>query len=93
VLDGDLSAMRSISLGTAVLALLAADPFVAAEKALLQGYSKSVRGDGFLAMPIGTVPRPAGMKRAAAAFEDKLYNMEFFYATDGELFRPRRSHG
>lgn len=76
--------MRSISLGAAALALLGTDSFVAAEETLLHGFSKGVRGDGFLAMPVGTVQRPPGMKRAASAFEDRLYNMEFFYATDGE---------
>lgn len=82
---GSLYPMRSISLGAAALALLAAEPVMAVEEALLKGFSQAVRGQGYLALPVGTVQRPAGMKRATGAFEDQLYNMEFFYATDGEL--------
>ncbi|KAG8415380.1 hypothetical protein J3458_009231 [Metarhizium acridum] len=76
--------MRSVSLGTAVLVLLGADLSIAVDETLLKGFSQSASGDGFLAMPVGTVNRPPGARRAANAFEDKLYNMDFFYATDGE---------
>lgn len=54
------------------------------ERVAISGFSKAIRGDGFLAVPVGTVQRPAGQKREAKAYEDKLYNMNFFYATDGE---------
>lgn len=77
--------MWHISLGAAALALLVAEPVIAVEESLLKGFSQAVRGDGYLALPVGTVQRPASMKRATGAFEDQLYNMEFFYATDGEL--------
>lgn len=77
-------AMRSVSLGTAVLVLLGADLSIAVDKTLLKGFSQSVSGDGFLAMPVGTVNRPPGARRAANAFEDQLNNMDFFYATDGK---------
>lgn len=76
--------MRSVSLGTAVLVLLGADLSIAVDKTLLKGFSQSVSGDGFLAMPVGTVNRPPGARRAANAFEDQLNNMDFFYATDGK---------
>ncbi|KFG79024.1 secreted aspartic proteinase [Metarhizium anisopliae] len=80
--------MRSVSLGTAVLVLLGADLSIAVDKTLLKGFSQSVSGDGFLAMPVGTVNRPPGARRAANAFEDQLNNMDFFYATDVNIGSP-----
>ncbi|EFZ01182.1 Peptidase aspartic, active site protein [Metarhizium robertsii ARSEF 23] len=81
-------AMRSVSLGTAVLVLLGADLSIAVDETLLKGFSQSVSGDGFLAMPVGTVNRLPGVRRAANAFEDQLNNMDFFYATDVNIGSP-----
>ncbi|QUC19836.1 uncharacterized protein UV8b_04077 [Ustilaginoidea virens] len=81
--------MRCPSLRVAALALLATDSLVAAEESVLKGFSvAAIRGDGFLALPVGTVQRPAGQKRADKAFEDRLYNMEVFYATDVDIGNP-----
>ncbi|TWU74612.1 hypothetical protein ED733_001462 [Metarhizium rileyi] len=80
--------MRFEWLGTAVFALLGADRFVAAEDAPPEGVLNSVTGDGFLAMSVGTVERPPGMKRAANAFESKLFNKKFFYATEVNIGNP-----
>lgn len=81
--------MRFSALGTAAsLWFLGIDCSAAAarddERVAISGFSKAIRGDGFLAVPVGTVQRPVGQKREAKAYEDKLYNMNFFYATDGE---------
>ncbi|KAG5928206.1 hypothetical protein E4U42_001090 [Claviceps africana] len=89
---------------TTVLGLLAADSSVAAAAAaaaatpatfsltddgpVMSGFSEVMRGDGFLAVPVGTVPRSMGPKRAAEAFEDRLYNVNFFYATDVNIGVP-----
>ncbi|KHN98708.1 secreted aspartic proteinase [Metarhizium album ARSEF 1941] len=74
--------MWPVSWRAALLVLLGADLSAAADVSLLKGLSQYVRGDSFLSMPVGTVDRPPGAKRAANGFEEKLYNMEFFYATD-----------
>ncbi|KAK2590988.1 hypothetical protein QQS21_011324 [Conoideocrella luteorostrata] len=82
--------MRSIVLSATALALLATDSPVTAQEVFLSGFSKAVKGDGFLSVPVGTVNRPVavGEKRAGKAFEDKLYNKEFFYATDVDIGNP-----
>lgn len=87
--------MRTRSLGATALALLASDCVHCADAAAdvdvppgtVAGFANAVSGDGFLAIPVGTVPRPPRMANAngkRAAFEDQLKNMNFFYATDGE---------
>lgn len=39
---------------------------------------------GFVAVPVGAVPRPRSRSwRRAAAHEGRLDNMDFFYATEG----------
>lgn len=76
--------MRSSTLRAAALLSLTAEG-IAADKSLLKGYAAIKSGDGFLAVPVGTVDRPkSGRRRAASGFEDKLYNMDYFYATDGK---------
>ncbi|KAG6157574.1 hypothetical protein E4U50_003827 [Claviceps purpurea] len=86
--------MRFSALGAAAsLWFLSTDCSAAAtarddERVAINGFSKAIRGDGFLAVPVGTVQRPAGQKREAKAYEDKLYNMNFFYATDVEIGDP-----
>ncbi|POR39692.1 Putative 4-coumarate--CoA ligase 1 [Tolypocladium paradoxum] len=98
--------MRTRSLGAAALALLTSDCVYCADAAAVDvdgppgtvmGFANAVSGDGFLAVPIGTVPRPPSManangKRASGAFEDQLKNMNFFYATDGETVSPELRH-
>lgn len=81
--------MRSTSIGAAALALLATAYANAADEVFLSGFSNAIRGDGFLAVPVGTVERPASSKRAVQAFEDRLYNKDFFYATDGKRLVDR----
>lgn len=76
--------MRSLALGATALGLLAADSLFAAGEVFISGFSKAVRGDGYLSVPVGTVQRPASLKRAAKTFQDKLYNMDAFYATYSE---------
>ncbi|KAG6018730.1 hypothetical protein E4U41_003629 [Claviceps citrina] len=88
--------MRSMALGAAAaLGLVATDPVAAAaaaaaaaEGVVMSGFSQATRGDGFVVVPVGTVQRPVGLKREAKAFEDRLYNMEFFYATDVDIGDP-----
>ncbi|KND92583.1 putative 4-coumarate--CoA ligase 1 [Tolypocladium ophioglossoides CBS 100239] len=94
--------MRTRSLGAAALALLTSDYVYCADAAAvdvdgppgtIMGFANAVSGDGFLAVPIGTVPRPPRLpdakgKRAGAAFEDQLKNMNFFYATDVNIGTP-----
>ncbi|KAG6003178.1 hypothetical protein E4U21_002292 [Claviceps maximensis] len=88
--------MRSIALGaTAALGLLATDSSVAAaaaapadEGVVMTGFPRALRGDGYLAVPVSTIRRPMGLKRDAGAFEDRLYNLNYFYATDVNIGVP-----
>ncbi|QPH17748.1 hypothetical protein C2857_002636 [Epichloe festucae Fl1] len=80
--------MRSIALGATALGLLAIDSLVAAGDVFISHYSKAVRGHGYLSVPVGTVQRPASSKRAAKTFQDKLYNMDAFYATHVDIGEP-----
>ncbi|GAB0138121.1 hypothetical protein EsDP_00006365 [Epichloe bromicola] len=81
--------MRPIALGATALGLLATDSLVAAAgKVFIGGRSKAVRGDGYLSVPVGTVQRPVRSKRAAKTFQDKLYNIDAFYATLVDIGEP-----
>jgi hypothetical protein len=46
-------------------------------------FPRAVSGDGYLAIPIGTVDRPRNQKRQSE-IETLLTNEEFFYATESE---------
>ncbi|OAQ86362.1 candidapepsin-4 precursor [Purpureocillium lilacinum] len=91
--------MRTVSLSAAALTLLASHRVDAAAvgndgnaPGPIMGFANAVAGDGFLALPVGTVarpPRPQNAKgRRANAFEDQLKNMDFFYATDVNIGSP-----
>ncbi|OAQ94321.1 candidapepsin-4 precursor [Purpureocillium lilacinum] len=91
--------MRTVSLSAAALTLLASRRVDAAAvgndgnaPGPIMGFANAVAGDGFLALPVGTVarpPRPQNAKgRRANAFEDQLKNMDFFYATDVNIGSP-----
>ncbi|KAM4064979.1 eukaryotic aspartyl protease [Hirsutella rhossiliensis] len=60
---------------------------------MIAGFSEFVSGEGFLAVPVGTVQRPpreakSKGKRAGQAFESQLENKDFFYATDVNIGSP-----
>ncbi|KAJ6444054.1 secreted aspartic proteinase [Purpureocillium lavendulum] len=89
----DYDMMRTVSLTAAALTLLASRGVDAAAvgddanaPGPIMGFANAVAGDGFLALPVGTVSRPSrppnSKGRRANAFEDQLKNMDFFYATD-----------
>lgn len=71
---------------------LASSPSPADRPPMMAGFSEFTSGEGFLAVPVGTVQRPARQakskdKRAGQAYESQLENKDFFYATDGECRR------
>ena len=76
--------MRLSGFGLTALAMVAGDTACAFDDTLLRGYSEVVRGEGYLAMPVGTIDRPMSKKRDTKAFEDRLFNEQFFYATQGK---------
>ncbi|KJZ75726.1 hypothetical protein HIM_04883 [Hirsutella minnesotensis 3608] len=90
------------SLGTAVLlsflgvqgTRLASASSPSSSSLRTAGFPRGVSGDGFFAVPVGTVDHPQGatpgskFKRAGRAFQDDLDNMQFFYAADVEIGTP-----
>ncbi|PHH69910.1 hypothetical protein CDD82_7436 [Ophiocordyceps australis] len=82
------------SAATVVLILLLANTHnvVKAHDTLSLGhFPRAVTGKGYLAMPVGTIPRPpkSGSKRRRDnAVQDELTNEEFFYATEVQIGNP-----
>ncbi|KAG5977414.1 hypothetical protein E4U55_006828 [Claviceps digitariae] len=85
---GLLATSSSVAAAAAAAAATAAAHAPVDDGLVMSGFSKAIRGDGFLAVPVGTIRRPMGSKRAAEAFEDRLYNLNFFYATDVNIGDP-----
>lgn len=80
------SATSSTSLAATLVLLLLAGGGVDAAAAR---FPRAVSGDGFLAVPVGTINKAKGntLKGRSSsddAFETVLKNYEFFYATEGE---------
>lgn len=74
----DLPNMRWSKLG-AVLGLLGSDCAIAGR------FPRAVSGNGFLAVPVGTIDRPKRAKRDEGGILTTLENMDFFYATEGRV--------
>ncbi|CAM1502210.1 Fc.00g041940.m01.CDS01 [Cosmosporella sp. VM-42] len=52
-------------------------------------FPRAVKGDGFLAVPVGTIDRPKRTtKRADGSISTTLENMDFFYATEISIGTP-----
>lgn len=74
--------MRSLVLGAAATLLLPSHVVLAAGR-----FGRSIQGDGFLKVPVGTVDRPKKLKRDDEPITMVLDNMDFFYAADRKYYR------
>lgn len=77
--------MRSQVLGTAAAA--AATTLLFSDVAFASGrFGRSVQGDGYLKVPVGTVDKPKKTKRDGEPVTMVLDNMDFFYSAECEYW-------
>lgn len=77
--------MRPPTSFSAALALLLATDY--AEAIATPVFPRAESGDGYLAIPVGTIPRPHKVGKRSA-IDATLENMDFFYAIQGSPCRP-----